>query len=855
MNRFVRLWGQLCLLLALAACGGGGGGGGGDAPATALTFNPSTVTANFQTGTSATVTVHATARNPSIFTGSVYVFIEDPQRVLADDFNLSSVNESTFAATLYTSSSLPPGRHQGRLSVSLCRDAGCVSQYPGSPSTLPYDFTVSHAPLVATPVQPATATAYLGGTLQHSVAVNVSSSNAWTVSTTASWLQPSTASGTGNGTFSVSYNALGMAVGNHAANVTVQSTDGQRVDVPFTLDVLPNQFVLTTGVPTFSMINGTTAAAQDLGFALGSGTSAPWSATTTAPWLIATPLSGATPSTVSLRPDPNQGPLASGSHSAALVLSSTGVADRSVTTQLSLIRPTLSTAGMSVTLGGPRGRDLSSRQMMISLNTGANAWPWQLSTLPAWLQSTTPSGQVSQSGSFLQFMPNPGAITAGSMATTVTATATVNGDTVSAPITVNLNADQRRLLPSAWGVGLAATPVGAVLTRTLTIRDNFGSLMSWSATSNRPWLTVTASGDTANATALQLTADPASLADGALHEATVTVSSGLASVEAAVIRVALWKDSNGQASARTLAVNYPTITADPVRPYIYAHSGGSSVTVFNAYTGQQVTTYANVVAALGRMAVSPDGSRLFALDTAGRNLGVVDLATGTSQTPWTLDNAVDTLTPLLVARPNGVEVVLLGDGQAYRNGVSLGNTQIYGTSMSATADGNRVITQNSGISPSSVALYDLDYSAVAGGSLSVVVRVGGRSVNGSSNGKDVAFSPDGSNALVASGAPYRCSRADPSTLSFVGSLPGGDHYPNNVEVTSDGRLICGAFSWYGQHDFWVHSSAGALLGGYRVAGYARVIRDRQLVVTPDGLIVVASTDDPRLVFVPIGPAP
>ena len=112
---------------------------------------------------------------------------------------------------------------------------------------------------------------------------------------------------------------------------------------------------------------------------------------------------------------------------------------------------------------------------------------------------------------------------------------------------------------------------------------------------------------------------------------------------------------------------------------------------------------------------------------------------------------------------------------------------------------------------------------------------------------------DGQALYVASGAPYRCSRVDPANLSFVGSLPGGDAYPNNVEVTSDGRAICGISGWYSSADFWVHSSSGALLSSHKVAGYAREIKSRQMVVTPDGFIVAVLTDDPVLAFVVIGP--
>ena len=48
---------------------------------------------------------------------------------------------------------------------------------------------------------------------------------------------------------------------------------------------------------------------------------------------------------------------------------------------------------------------------------------------------------------------------------------------VNLPLTLNLNADQRRLLVSQWGVGLASTPTGTVLTRTVTVSDNYGGTL------------------------------------------------------------------------------------------------------------------------------------------------------------------------------------------------------------------------------------------------------------------------------------------------------------------------------------------------------------------------------------------
>lgn len=855
MRRFVRLLAQLGLAVLVASCGGGGGGGGGDGgnrtTAYALTFTPSPLRANFRTGTSATLTVQAVVGSQAVLNETQYIFIEDREGVLADDLNFSSVNATTVAATMHTSPDLPPGRHAGTIQVHTCRDSACASPLPGSPSPLNYEFTVGHAPLGAVPAQPATATAYLGGNVQRTVTVNVSATNTWTVTTPATWLRLAPTSGTANGSFTATFDQTGLAIGDYATVVRVASPDNQFVEIPFTLQVLQNQFTLTSGVPSFSMVNGTTLAAQNLGFALGDGAQAPWTAVTSASWLIATPLSGTTPSTVSLRPDPTRGPLASGSHSATLTLSSANVPDRAVTTQLTLIAPTLSGSVSSVTLGGTLGRDLTTPQnVALTLNTGDTAWPWQLSTLPAWLSSSATSGTINQTGTTLSFSANLAGVTPGSVSSTVNVRATVNGDTVTVPVTVNLNADQRRLLPSAWGVALATSPTGTVLTRTLSVADNFGANLAWTAASDRPWLTATTSGTTAaaggTATPLVLVADASTLANG-LHEASVTLSSNVAGVAPAVVRVGLWKDATGLTALRSLTQTQFTLAADPVRPFVYAHNGASTISVVNVYSTQTVGTIANVGGALGRMTVSPDGSRLYVLDTVNRALAVVDLATRTLIDTWALQDAVNAATPLIVIRPNGKEIVMIGNGGAYADGARLGTARIPGGALAATADGRRLYAHNAGLSPSSVSVYDVDHTAMAGGGLRFTVRSGNSFVNGSSNGKDVAVSPDGSLAIIASGAPYACSRVDPSSLSFIGSLPGGDAYPNNTEVTVDGRLICGA-STIGPYDFWVHARNGALIQGYRVPN----LRDRELVASGDGMVVIALGGGGTFVFVPIG---
>lgn len=847
-----RLW-ALAVLATLAACGGGGGGGDSARPAL-LTFAPTTVTANVQEGASATITVRGTGSEALLQSNSaLYVFVVDPSRVLLPDVQLSNVDDRTLAATLHTSPGLAVGRYRGSFQVRVCRDPNCTSEFAGSPVPLPYDITISAAPLVAVTTTSTQATVNRGATMAQTFTAQVSGpSLAWTATASAPWVSVSPASGTGPGSFTIRYLTADLAEGTYSGTVTVRSSDGQTATIPTGLQVLPAAFVINGGLPSFAAVNGAPIPAQTLSFAINNDVPTAWTGVSSAPWMIATPLSGTTPATVTLRPDPTRGPLASGVYTSDLVLSAAGIANRTVTTQLTLAAPTLSAPAISLTLGGPRGRDLSSAQSMaVSLNTGTASWPFTLSGLPAWLQSSTPTGTVNQAGTSISVSPRVAAVTAGSSSATIAVNAVVNGDSVTLPLTVNLNADQRRLIPSEWGVAFTSTPNGSVLSRTLSVSDNFGSTgLTWVASSDAAWLSVTPTGGTAT-TALALTANPAALPQGVVSHATVTVSTTAApGVLPAIIRVALWKNGSGLANIVRLPDDYAHVVADTLRPFVYAHNRGTSIDVFNAHTAQKIATIGGVGAALGPMSVSPDGSRLYALDTAGRAMAVVNLDTQSLAATWALGAAVDAGTGLLAIRPNGTEVVLVGDGSAYVNGRALAsNVRSFLGAMSATADGKRVLTLGG--------VYSVDFSAMSGGVLFTEYLVA-LNTNSGGNERDVVIARDGARAYSASGGGvnepgrYRCAIADPRDGSYIGSLPGGDAYPNAVKVTVDGRAICGISGWYATYDIWVHAPNGALLQGHKFAGYARALKDRQLVVTADGLVAVGLTDDPVIAFVPIG---
>ena len=802
-----------------------------------------------QQGEVGTLTTNVTVANADQITSQAWVVVGDPQGVLTGDIDISTIDHAHFAVTMHSSQALSVGHHTGSFAVHVCKDENCTQEWTQATS-LAYDIDVEEAPLQAVPSTATDSTVPFKGTDSDVIQIGVSGGTQFTATSSASWLViAAPAGGTSPGTVSASFATAQLAIGDYSTVLTV-SSDGQSVQVPVTLHVIPPAFVIDSGgTPAFAAVNGAPIAPQPFSFELDNDAVEPWTLSSDSAWLSASALSGTTPASLTLSANPSAGVLASGAYNGTLTLSSAGVANKTVAASLQLVKPTLSTSVPAVTLGGTRGRDLATPQsVLLTLNTGTNSYPVSTSTPPAWLSLSPSQPQVGQAGTTLSLGINLANVTAGSSSQAVTFTSAINGDTVMTPLTVNINADQRRLLPSTWGIGFASTPSGSVLTRTLTIRDNFAGSLAWTAASDSAWLVATAAGTTGGTSSLVLTANPSTLPNDTISVANVTVSTATANVSPATIRVALWKSATGATGITSLAgVNATALTADKIRPLVYANSGGTDIAVYNAYTASQVATIAGVGSALGQMAVSPDGSRLYALDSATRSMKVVDLGTRAVVGNWALTNAVGPQTSLIAIRPNGVEVVLVGDGTAYTNGRSLGALGIFGQ-LTATDDGSKVYTTDQGFSPASLAAWNVDYSEMAGGTLFASGRSG---ADGGENGRDIAVAGDGSALYTASGAPYACLSADPSSLALLGTLPNGNPYPNNVEVTSSNQVVCGLQAAYNPADILVYSPAGALMGSYHVAGYAHGLQSTELVVTPDGFIVVTETDDPLLAFVPI----
>jgi DNA-binding beta-propeller fold protein YncE len=255
------------------------------------------------------------------------------------------------------------------------------------------------------------------------------------------------------------------------------------------------------------------------------------------------------------------------------------------------------------------------------------------------------------------------------------------------------------------------------------------------------------------------------------------------------------------------------------------------------------------------MAVAPNGDYLYVTDTANRALVKVALPSLTRSAVFAVPSLVDTSVRVLSVRPSGSEIVLLSNGIALSasNGRVLSTTLPSHGMMAAPPSGKALYSIDAGYSPASLGGARIDYSEMGGGTLFVLNQIGAAFSSAGSNGADVAVGRDGQRVYTASGAPYQCASFQASDLSAIGYLPGGEAYPNNVEVGSDGRIYCGINGIYSKSDVWVYAADGTLQGSFKFVGYAKGLLPRQMVVSADGLVLVALTDDPLMAIVPVGP--
>ncbi len=856
----------LLIALALSGCGGGDSSSTAvptvpvvDVPAVpaaaspALSFAPVTLAATFSAGTSQALSAAAVVTRPADFAGvaNVYAYVVDDSGVILPTALVTQNSATSFSVRMSTVPTLSLGAHKGSFSIKLCKDSACATQFAGSPVALPYELTVTPPALpqiTATASAPLAMTARAGAdaTTTDSVVTLTAAGRNWTLASGAAWLKPAVTSGSGNTAVAVKLDPSGMTAGTYTSDLSFKSDDGQSATVPASLTVLPSAFSISGSGLSFYAVNGAPIPSQALKFALNNNAASPWSVSADANWLNVDPTSGTTPATANLSIKANAG-LASGNYTSTMTFTSPFSNPAPFNVYLNLVAPTLALSTNSLVVGGANGRNTENVPVKLTLNTETNLWPWTLSERPAWLQAYTSSGSIGQAGATVLFNKMQTA-PVGTSSTTLTFTSKVNGDTVTAALPVTVNRDERKLVLDETAVSLVSTPGWSRLARTIKLHDNFRFDGAWSASSDQPWLSVTASGSSAGANALNISADPASLPTDRISYATITLTASAGVTAPEVIKVALWKGSTTPASPIRIATKYSNMVIDPLRPLVYVNNG-SVVDVYNVYTGVRVNSLAAVGAALGAMAVSPNGDFLYTFDTANRAITVVNLANYGKVATWAMPGTSGPATAdsrMVVMRPNGVEVVITNNHGSYlaSSGAQIGTLAI-GGDLAASGDSQRLFNSGAGA-------YSVDYAAVNGGSLLLTKYANG---SGSYYGTNtVAANFTGSKVYIPGGSTSRCTAYSGDDGTEIGALPGPDSSPNNVKVASDGRIFCGiGYNYYGTADVWINRPDGTVQTSLKFTNSGRSLQPRLMAVSADAMMLIGVTDDPSLVFVPVGP--
>jgi hypothetical protein len=489
-----------------------------------------------------------------------------------------------------------------------------------------------------------------------------------------------------------------------------------------------------------------------------------WQAESSASWLAIDTGQGTGDALVGIEVDIQT--LGVGTHGAQITIRDLGDA-RAVTIDVTVTvsLPVLSATTDHLTFDGIFGWSNLTRTIDVSLNTGLNEYPVTVASafpMTDAIVTTFDDGVADAAPHRINVTLDPAKLSGGRHTGSLTLSANVLGHTITRTIAIEATASQRILHPSVDGVAftrMGTLPVvESFLARTISVLDSYAVAGTpWTASSSQPWLSVTTSGVSDGA--LTLTADPTGLAAG-LHWATVSISSSDGNVEATrPVSVSLWLQTERPNFYDDLPRVYRQLASDPIRPYLYAHDGSSTIDVYNVHTRAAMPSIPSLGGTLGPMVTSSDGRWLFVLDTANGGVTRIDLADPSARTVWPLLERKPAGQPrtLVYARPNGHPVLLLSDarvvdaatGAVFPAGPLTGVPPFDVARVSP--HGDRVCVLTTEQSPFSGACFKLLYGDLGTPDVtrSPVIDFSGFSVAGAGFAKDLAFTPDGAYAILA----------------------------------------------------------------------------------------------------------
>ncbi|WP_420034423.1 WD40 repeat domain-containing protein [Streptomyces sp. cg28] len=329
----------------------------------------------------------------------------------------------------------------------------------------------------------------------------------------------------------------------------------------------------------------------------------------------------------------------------------------------------------------------------------------------------------------------------------------------------------------------------------------------------------------------------------ALSTATaLAVLAGSAALSVAVSGTAV-ADSAKALNVRTVA----DIAVDGVHKRVYLSAPQDNAIVVTDYSGTEVQRITGLDGVQG-LALSADSGRLYAAVQNTDKIAAIDTADTTKVTSYDLGGA-DAPEDLAVAG----STVWFSYGAAAEGSigsldptqetpaVSLGQSghSFYGAPvLAASPDGTELAAGEKDSSGGVVAVYDLN-----GGTATQRVAKG---LDGSFYDQ-LAFSPDGSQLVTASGYPYEHPAYSTTDLTKVHTYPSGD-YGAGVAISPSGTVAAGTSSWY-QDDLHIYRQGGTEairtyeFGNTSTSSGGDTLIDGVLSWSPDGATLFAVSDN------------
>jgi hypothetical protein len=301
-------------------------------------------------------------------------------------------------------------------------------------------------------------------------------------------------------------------------------------------------------------VNGSNPGTQTLSIANMGGGTLTWNAWEHAGWIMLSQRSGSNAGTINV--SVNLFGLAAGTYTRTVHISGTGGIAKSVPVTLTVTSgnatPAIGLSPVSLAFTGSTGGVNPAAQSITIANTGGGTLTWSASESVSWLTVSPASGSGTGTATATVNAAN---LTAGTYNATITVAAT--GATVkSVPVTltvtsgsttpaIGLNPISLTFTASAGGANPAA--------QAFSIANTGGGTLSWSASDNAPWLTISPASGSGTGTAT-VAVNTAGLAAGTLN-GTITVAASGATTKSVPVTLTVTAPST---SAATLSWNAGT---------------------------------------------------------------------------------------------------------------------------------------------------------------------------------------------------------------------------------------------------------------------------------------------------------